>query len=207
MKRLFRLSLLLGLLLLLLGCSSRATLARKYYLIESDARVDTWLLDVPEPFLVTACIGPVRVADPYQNTHIAQRSESNELVYYYYNFWADKPGEMAANMLLRAFRESGVFKEVSRFNRGEADVMITCSIAALERSREAKNDFVRAAGSFRLVYLQSNTTLLTYEFDKQMRLRKDRSMNAFAAVLSRLLFSEMEEFVFRVADYYQFPPE
>ncbi|HOY45422.1 MAG TPA: ABC-type transport auxiliary lipoprotein family protein [bacterium] len=206
MKRLFRLSLLLG-LLLLLGCGSRATLARKYYLIESDARVDTWLLDVPEPFLVTACIGPVRVADPYQDTRIAQRSESNELVYYYYNFWADKPGEMAANMLLRAFRESGVFREVSRQNRGEADVMITCAIDALERSREAKNDLVRAAGSFRLVYLQSNTTLLTYEFDKQTRLRKDRSMNAFASAVSKLLFSEMEEFVFRVADYYQYPPD
>jgi len=32
-------------------------------------------------------------------------------------------------------------------------------------------------------------------------------MNGYAAALSRLLFSEMEEFVFRVADYYQYPPE
>ena len=58
-----------------------------------------------------------------------------------------------------------------------------------------------------MVYLQSNTTLLTYEFDKQTRLRKDRSMNAFASAVSKLLFSEMEEFVFRVADYYQYPPD
>jgi len=206
MKSLLRFSLLLT-MLLALGCGSRATLARKYFLIESDAHVDTWLLDVPAPFLVSAFISPVRVADPYQDSRIAQRSESNELVYYYYNFWADKPGEMATGLLLRAFRESGVFREVSRYNRAEADVMITCSIDALERSREGKNDLARAAGTFRLIYLESSTTLLTYEFDKQTRLGKDRSMNGYAAALSRLLFSEMEEFVFRVADYYQYPPE
>ncbi len=206
MKRFFGIILVLS-AIFFIQCGSRTTLVRKYYLIESDGRVDVGLLDVPEPFLVTAYISPVRIAEPYQDLRIALRNESHELIYYFYHFWADQPGEMATTAIHNAFLQSQVLKNIHGQRSAPADVMIGTTILALERVRVSKNEFARVAGIFKMVYLPSNTTMLSYEFDRQVRLRKDRSMNGFAEVLSKALFDEAEEFIFRVADYYQYPPE
>ncbi|HNW59898.1 MAG TPA: ABC-type transport auxiliary lipoprotein family protein [bacterium] len=197
----------LTLALLAIHCGSRATLARKYYLMESDARVDTGLLAVPEPFLVNAYISPVEIAEPYRGVRIAQRSQSNELVYYYYHYWAEKPAAMATAVVLSAFEQAAIFKSCTPQNHTAADVMIVTEIDILERLQENKAEFARTAGRFRMVYLPSNTTMLSYAFDRRMRLRSDKSMNGFADAVSRALFAETEEFIFRVADYYQYPPE
>ena len=206
MKQLHRFILLLS-ALLFLYCGSRSTLVRKYYLIEADATIDSALLDLPEPFLVNAYISPVLVSEPYRGLRIALRSESNELVYYYYHYWADNPGEMATVTLHKAFLQAEVFKNCTRQRSASNDVMVSTSITVLERSREGNGEFARVAGLFKLVYLPQNTTLLTYPFDRRVRLRKDSNMNLFAGAVSRAFFNEAEEFIFRVADYYQYPPE
>jgi ABC-type uncharacterized transport system auxiliary subunit len=193
--------------LLMLHCGSRSTMVRKYYLIESDARVDTGLLAVSEPFLVNAYISPVQISDPYDGLRIVLRSEKNELIYYYYHYWADKPAAMATSAVHQAFVQSGIFRRCERKSNTGADVMIATEIDVLERQRENKIEFARVAGHFRMVYLPTNTTMLTYPFERRLRLRNDRSMNGFAEVISRALFDETEEFIFRVADYYQYPPE
>ncbi len=193
--------------LLLIHCGSRSTQVRRYYLIESDARVDTRLLAVPAPFLVNAWISPVRIADPYQGLRIARRSSSNELVYYYYHYWADKPEEMIAGVVEDAFLQAEIFRSCTRQNHTAADVMIATRIDALERVLEAKTEFARVAGQFQMVYLPTNTVMLSYPFERRTRLRSDRTMNGFADAISRALFAEAEEFIFRVADYYQYPPE
>jgi ABC-type uncharacterized transport system auxiliary subunit len=194
-------------MLLFIQCGSRATMVRKYYLIESDARIDVGLLAVPEPFLVNAYFSPVHIAEPYQDLRIALRNDSHELVYYYYHFWADKPAEMATSAIANAFAQAQIFKNCSRQSSAQADVMVGAEIQVLERVRTEKNDIARVAGVFKMTYLPTNTTMLTYEFDRQVRLRKDKSMNSFAQVLSKAFFDETEEFIFRVADYYQYPPE
>jgi len=193
--------------LLLVHCGSRTTLVRRYYLIESDARVDTRLLAVPSPFLVNAYISPVRIAEPYEGLRIAHRSNSNELVYYYYHYWAEKPAQMIVGVVETAFEQAAIFKSCTRQNHTAADVMIVTEIDALERVLEAKAEYARISGLFQMVYLPTNTVMLSYPFERRTRLRSDRSMNGFADAISRALFAEAEEFIFRVADYYQYPPE
>jgi hypothetical protein len=58
-----------------------------------------------------------------------------------------------------------------------------------------------------MIYKPTNTEMLSYPFDRRYEMRKLKTMNAFAQTVSKLLFDETEEFIFRVADYYQNPAE
>lgn len=206
MRRIYGLALAL-LMVLLLGCGSRTTLVRKNYLIESDARVDVKLLAVPEPFLVTAYISPVQIAEPYKEQRIAIRRESHELIYYLYHFWADKPAEMATALIADVVEQAQLFRSITRSSSVPSDVMVSTRLTVLERVKDSQGEAVHVAGIFELNYLPSRTPLISYPFERQVRLRKDKTMNGFARLLSKALFDEAEEFVFRMADYYQYPPD
>ncbi len=206
MKRLQIMTLGLG-LLFLCQCGSRTTLVRKYYTMETDAQVDVDLLNVPVPFLINAGFAAVKINEPYQDARIALRSRSNELVYYFYHYWADKPAAMTSRLIHETFLQSGVFKTCTRTVSESTDVVIKSEITTLERIRTKKNEYARVAGCFHMIYKPTNTEMLTYPFDRRHELRKVKTMNAFAQTISKIIFDESEEFVFRVADYFQYPPD
>ncbi len=192
---------------LLSQCGSRSTLVRKYYTLETDALVDVDLLDVPQPFLINAGFTPVKISEPYEDARIALRSQSNELVYYFYHYWADKPEAMATDLIFFTFVQSGIFRTCSRTISDTTDILIKTEITSLERIRTKKSEYAHVAGCFHMVYRPGNTEMLSYAFDRRYELKKAKNMNAFAQAIGKIIFNEAEEFVFRVADYYQYPPE
>jgi len=200
-----RIAVLFAVCYLVWGCGSRSTQVRKYYLLENKSPLDLELMGVYEPFAYNADLKDFVVTAPYEDQRIPLRSESNELIYYYYHYWGVRPGEAVTQMVQDIFTRGGIFKKLTRNGNEHADVVITGEISAMERVRVKKAEFAHLAG--RMIFKDGRTgqILVNYDFDRRVELKKNRSMNAFAETISKALFDETEEFIFRVTDYYLYP--
>jgi len=200
-----RIAVFLAVCSLVLGCGSRSTMVRKYYLLENKTPLDLKLMGVYEPFGYNAELKDFIVATPYEDQRIALRSESNELIYYFYHYWGVRPGEAVTRMVQDIFSRGAIFKKLTRNVNEHADVVISGEISALERVRIKKAEYAHLAGRMTFKDGRTGQVLVDYDFDRRFELKKNKSMNAFAETLSKALFDETEEFIFRVTDYYLYP--
>ncbi|MBN2354605.1 membrane integrity-associated transporter subunit PqiC [candidate division KSB1 bacterium] len=189
----------------LLNCGSRTTLIRKYYLLESKLRPDTDLMGITEPFAVNAEIRDFRIALPYQDARIPLRSDDNELIYYYFHYWAVRPSEAVTRFVHDLTLQCNIFQRCSRTATDHADVIISGEIRSMERVRVRRDEYAHVSGVFLLTDGKTGKILIEYDFNRRMELKKKKTMNDFAELVSTILFYETEEFLFRVADLYLYP--
>ena len=192
-------------LVFFIHCGSRNTMVRKHYLLETKALLDQQLIGVAHPFAYNAEIRDFLIEKPYQDLRIPMRSQTNELVYYFYHYWAEKPSEAVTDFVYHLFLQANIFQRCSRTSSGFADIIISGEIRTMERQRIKKNDFVHLSGKMVLTEGKTAKAIIEYEFDRLVELKKNKSMNGFAELVSKTLFDETEEFILRVADYYLYP--
>ncbi len=190
---------------MLLNCGSRTIMVRKYYLLQNIWSPDTQLMGVRHPFAVDAEIRDFRVAIPFQDMRIPLRSDGHELVYYYYHYWAMRPGEAVTQFVYDLVVQCNLFQRCSRLASDHADVIISGEIHFLERVRIKTNEYAHVSGQFFMSDKKTGRRLVNYEFDRRLELKKRKSMNDFAVAASKILFDATEEFLFRVADFYLYP--
>lgn len=202
MKKLLFLSLLVIAAAWMTGCGKRA-LIRKYYVLEtasSENRIGP-LYSSSIPIQVE--IRDFQVAKAFDQTRIALRSASNEIDYYFYHHWAVRPTVALADMVCEIMERSGLFLKISREYSVTSEYTITGTIYRLERLDGSPNPSAHLAGRMELVDVYQNLPIIQHEFDQQVELRNDQSMNKFASVLSEILNHETEAFIRLIASHFE----
>lgn len=117
---------LLGLLIAggFTGCAGRTPMTRYY-----DLATPPMHIDGGGPVLA---LEPLNTDDAYDDERIVYRTSPYRLDYYDYHRWSAAPGVMIGNYLERGLESSGLFGGVVREASGDAGVVLTGRVVAIE---------------------------------------------------------------------------
>ncbi|NQT23782.1 membrane integrity-associated transporter subunit PqiC [candidate division KSB1 bacterium] len=206
MKKSIFIVLLLFCAVFIAGCGKKA-LIRKYYVLETvnveNRKGPVYTDRIP----IRVEIRDFQVAKAFDQTRIASRTASNEIDYYFYHHWAVRPTVALADMVYEVMESADLFLKVSREYSVTTEYMITCVIHRLERMDGFPHPKAHLAGRLELIDINMDLPVIQYEFDQQVELKNDRSMNKFAAVLSEILHQETEAFTRLIAAHFEIPEQ
>lgn len=205
MKPVLRFLFILIISLACVSCSQRS-MVRKYYTLETKTALTSQELGLEKPLPLNVEVRDFQVAKVFDQTNIALREESNELNYYFYHFWAVRPATAVADLVYQLVDQTGLFQRATEGYASDSDYIITGIVHQLERTQVKNKETGHIGLTFQLLKSKSELPVLRYTFDRQIDLKKDRSMNGFARVMSDILRQETEEFIRRMAAYFS-PPE
>lgn len=183
------------------GCGKKAII-RKYYVLETISADRRTGPSYAEKIPIRVEIRDFEVAEAFDQTRIALRTGSNEIDYYYYHHWAVRPTVALANMMYEIMKDADLFLRISREYSLSTGYIITGTIHRLERMDGFPYPKAHLAGRLELVDAEQDVPVVHYEFDQAVDLRNDRSMNGFAAVLSEILYQEIEAFTRLIAGHF-----
>ena len=199
MKKTSCLSILLLLIGFLFVTCSKNTVTRRYYIIE--LKGETGQARPLEPaFDYKVDVRNFLVASAYDQTRIALRTKSHELIYYFYHHWAVKPSYSVADFVYEIVEQRNMFGRLRRGISYNPDYIITGEVKSIERLDIKKETFAHVHMLLELREAESEQTLLQYQEDQQLPLERDTSMNAFAFKISEILIHMTDEFLQRVED-------
>jgi ABC-type uncharacterized transport system auxiliary subunit len=201
MRSIYRLFILIVLVLGIVSCSRKAII-RKYYLLEASATSGPAELNVERPYEFKVVVKDFHVAKAFEQTRIALRSATHELNYYFYHHWAVRPSAAISEFVYYLVDHAGLFDRCSRGYAVDADFVIIGEIHALERLRTQKTEEAHLNITFRLSDAKDDRSLITYEADRRATF-EEKSMNAFAGQMSRLLKEETEAFILKVTEFFK----
>ena len=196
--------LIIGLIIIVMSINScsRKVMVRRYYILESEAAFDTTAFKIETKLPYKLDVRDFRVARAFDQTKIALRSESNELNYYYYHYWAMRPNIAISDFVFEYIDSIGLFQSVSNEYSIEPDFLITGQVYSFERVEKKKSSAAHIHATLQFINGKSQAELLRYEFDRSELLKKDVDMNSFAIAMSKILQQEVEEFVRRIMQYF-----
>ncbi len=183
------------------SCSKEAVL-RKYYVLhpvemKSGAKISPDSVLHLKPLLpVSAEIIPFTASRAFSQSKIALRTRSNEINYYFYHLWAEKPETAIRFYLWNTLNEQKIFKrcELSAFKE-TPDVLISGVIREIERVERNRDHAAHLNMVFQVFSYQDNQLLLEHSFDRFMTLREDAPMNDFAVAVARMIDEEILLFI------------
>jgi len=192
----------LGAILILIvinGCS-KATMIRKYYVLEPHHYFRAIDFDLKGPFEKKIDVREFNVAKPFSQTRIATRSASHEMNYFQYHHWATRPPSAITYMVYRLIENSNVFQKTSYGFSVDADYIVSGDIHKLEIIDKGKKMYAHLGMTFRFIDRKTNRPEVRYDFDREVKL-VEKSMNLFAWAVSEILREETQEFFSRVTDF------
>ncbi len=187
-------------LILLPGCSKKA-LIRKYYVIEAQNESPFNLQVEPLPFSVD--VRDFYVSKAFEQARIAVRSESHELDYYFYHYWAVRPSAAIADIIHSLIVRENIFRSCRRGYTQAPDFIITGQIYALERVENRNQKAAHVSGIIELVDAKTENPVVRYEFDQTQELLEDQSMNGFARYMSNIIMDVTRTFLYRTIDTFR----
>ncbi len=184
----------------MIGCGKRAII-RQYYVIDFPVLSDSTQLAQP-PLSDKICeVLPVRVSPAYAEKQIALRTDSHELKYYVYHFWAVKPENAFANLIENYLQSKRLFTLISsQLWKTHPDYEISTRIYHLEAVKVNKHLNAHLHLDIELTDTRNHQTVVVHSFDKYAPLPK-RKVNLFAAVISQMLHRELDVFSQKIRAY------
>ncbi len=184
--------------LLFSGCARQA-LMKTYYVMELPESRVTEIVPVDRSLNYQVDVRDFWVNRPYSQTNIAVRSASNELNYFYYAFWAVKPGAAVAELVYEILLEKNLFKVCTLGHSAGPDWIVDGRIFALERVATKDGQAAHVKGEILLKNGKDESEVLSYPFDIEKPLKPNNSMNTFARITSEVIWEQMLEFIDTVA--------
>ncbi len=189
-------------LMLLFSCSQKQII-KHYYLLDVPytGPADTAGFSTSLPYTVQ--ILPFEISKAFDQNRIALRTKSNQIEYYYYNFWATDPGTAVREFIFHYLRSSHLFRNISlQLPRWQPDFFLNGSIEQIERLSLPDQSSAHLKMQLWLSDRKSGAVLVEYRFDRYEPLRKNAAMNIFAAKISRILGEELGVFGNRIRQYF-----
>jgi len=182
------------LIAVLSGCTRRVMM-RRYYLIELDPAKLSKIFKFDNPINHSVDVRDFNVDRAYRQTSIVLRSGTHELNYYYYHYWAVRPGLAVADMVYGIVEHSGLFKNCYRGFSYNPDFIIQGHIQQLERVQIKKIISAHLKGTINLTGAESGEIILRHDFDRIVGLGSKNDMNTFVTEISSILFNETNKFL------------
>lgn len=202
MVRLFKITTFSCLIfLILVSCSSSIKMTRYYILTHdsldnADKAVDTKEFETL-PYKVI--VDNFQVAKAYDLNRIAIRTQSNELHYYYYHYWAEPPSRAVPYFVWKQIKNLNVFQQCkfigAPFN---PDYVIEGVIHQIERTSLNGNYHAHIQMELELKDFRTNRTVVRHYIDEQLPLTESTSMNTFAAKISGILAKQTNNFIEKI---------
>ncbi len=185
-------------LFLLSGCLSQRKATTKYYLIEMPDSLEFSVRE-KKPYLNGYCnISTVQVPPAFNTQKIAVRSNTHEIKYYSYHFWAQRTDETLTMTLEDYFLRSSVFEGIStRYLSTPPDYKIVTNVYQIEIVEQGEEISAHLSLEFRLTDTKENKLLLVHKVDRN-KLLLNKDLNLFAGAISDLLYEELNIFSERI---------
>jgi hypothetical protein len=184
----------LGIILLgtLFSCSSKQ-IVPKYYVLEPIKELQ---LVNQEEIPVNVLIKPFSVSSIYDQKKIVFRSDSNELQYYYYHMWAEKPSIAICYFAKAYFDNAKVFNScVIHPKLYNYENYISGYIDRIERIKKDDNEFIALKMTF--IYTDK-IAAIEHSFDRKVAIKNRVGMNVFSRMISKILTEEMNLFIKKI---------
>jgi ABC-type uncharacterized transport system auxiliary subunit len=183
------------LLSVFISCSSRQTIP-KYYILEPIKEIQpSAVAKIP----INVVIKPFSVSGVYNQKRIVFRSSSNEIQYYYYHMWAEKPSLALRYFVKNYFSSIGFFKSCSiNSTHFKPDYFIDGEIDKIERIKGDDNEFIGLKINLQFSKADTKELIASHPFSRNIKIETGIGMNLFARTISQVLTEEMNIFLKKI---------
>lgn len=174
------------------GCGS--THVRRYFQIQSVAVDEPALPKIEQRLLVE----PVGVDPLYDDIRILYRVSTFELMYYPYEFWAEKPGKQIGAVMAEYLGKKRVFPSIGLGSTKEdPDVVLRSRVHVLEEIDNPNSWQARLAMDIEFADFKTGKQLLYWTFDRKETMAKH--IGDLPAAISRILEEELAKAIWELA--------
>jgi len=175
------------------GCG--AAPVKRYFQIRMTAANEPALPKVDRRVLVE----PAAVDPLYDDVRILYRVAPNELMYYPYEFWAERPGRQIGTAMAEFLTNMKVFPAVWQDRtKGEPEVVLRSRVHALEEVDTSDVWQGRLAMVIEFVDAKTGAPIVSRSFDRSGKMFR-RDVGVLPGVVSRLLGEELGKAVWELA--------
>ena len=176
---------------------------RNYYVIELPQESEVATVDPGQQFAANVDVRDFQVAKAFEQTRIALRTATNELNYFYYHHWAVRPSYSLADQIHLILDKKGMFNRCLRGFSYNPDYLIWGTVESIERIHLDKKQNAHLTMTLQLVKADTEIPVVRHYFDRTVELKNQKNMNAFAKVISQVLFEEAAVFSDKISQYLQ----
>jgi len=185
----------------MLAACTRRVMVRRYYLIEVEPTQISKIEKFEKKYDISVDVRDFTVDRAYRQTSIVLRSGTHELNYYYYHYWAVRPGLAIADMVYRITDYSGLFKSCFRGFSYKPRYVIQGNIQQIERVQQDKAVSAHVKGKIHLTGVESGDILVQHTFDRITGLGSKNGIDALVAEISAIVFDETNKFLIKCDAY------
>ena len=191
---------LLAITVTVISCSSEQVVP-KYYVLEPVREIQAVS---SEKIPLNIVIKPFYVSGIYNQKRIVFRSASNELQYYFYHMWAEKPS-LAIRYFIKAYFENAKTFNTCNIYSYAADTKyyITGNIDKIERIKRKDAEYISLKMSIKFINSVSGKVLVSQNFSREKIIKEGIGMNVFAQEVSTILTEEMNTFLQKIESYFK----
>jgi ABC-type uncharacterized transport system auxiliary subunit len=184
--------------LLLVGCSSAKPVTTSYYMLEFPHGVELRDTFNTLPFSLEILEADIHPA--FGSMQIAMREQTNQIKYFSNHKWANRPSQSITLIVATFFDRSMVFKKsATRFWDIVPQYKLKTIVHQLEIVSEGRRFEAHLNIEFQIVETNTAAVVVTHAADKFIPLEK-RELNAFADVVSKMVFDELVLFCNVITD-------
>jgi ABC-type uncharacterized transport system auxiliary subunit len=182
------------------SCGSNSLIQRNFvleynYSVENDNNFPSGCILFP--YIVR--VDRFNISKAYNQDRIALRTKSNEIVYYYYNNWAENPSSAIRYFVWEKIKEYNIFK-ATELNDIELSpqFVIGGTISQIERVAYDNKHAAHIKMILEFTDYKSVKTIVLHQFDRSSDMDENASMNLFASEISRILNEECNSFIKKI---------
>jgi ABC-type uncharacterized transport system auxiliary subunit len=180
--------------LFIAGCNSQRKIVNKYYLLEIPEKHESPTGNNQAPLDGFCEISPVEVYPAFSSPKIAIRSNSCEIQYYSYHYWAQRPEESFTFMLEDYYSHVALFKGVStRYWRLDPTYKLFTTIYNLEIIEQEKGATAHLELEFQLTNYSTKKILSKHRADLHQNM-ETKDLNLFAQAIAEMFYQELKKF-------------
>ena len=178
------------------SCGSNSVIQRNFVLdYDSSVKNDEDFASDCTSFPFVVRVDLFNISRAYNQDRIALRTKSNEIIYYYYNIWAENPSTAIRYFVWEKIKGCNYFK-TTILNDLELTPQFIISGTISQIERVAYDDKHAAHIKMILEFTDQNSgkTLVLHSFDRSSKIDENAGMNLFAREISRILNEECNNF-------------
>jgi len=187
-------------LIILISCS-KEQIVPKYYVVEPIREIQ---IINNEKIAVNVIVKSFFVPTIYNQKRIVFRSDSNELQYYFYHMWAEKPSIAIRYFIKAYFENAATFKScnINSYTQ-KPDYFVSGNIDLIERKKSSDREFIALRMNVNLVDADKGEMVVTHNIQREETIDAGTSMNVFAQMVSKILTEEMNHFSRKTGTYFK----
>ncbi len=193
---------LISSLIMIFSTCAQMQVQRKYYLLDYPGVAQDSLMHHKSPFPYKLQVQTMKLNRTYDRTNIVVRFSAHQIDYYRYSLWAIKPQIIISDLINQQIQANRIFIKCEReFLDENPDYEIVGYINAIERFHNEAFNAAHLAMTLHLRRSDDFEIILKHQFDRQEEL-SNPDMTYFAKKMGDILREEVDEFLPRIADYF-----